>query len=604
MTFIPAQTANVSQANSTTTALAGGATFTGTPEDVSQYASLSVSFYVQPYTATGNVLVQFSNTASPFYAVSNTVTAVTSLTSNGFTLDTTMTAQYFRVTYINDSTPQTAFMIQSIYHPQARIAVKSDRLTVPMNNFSDLINTRSVMAAQTLGSNPTVEIMGSNGNQSLNVCINDPRTAFNEVSVAVPQPLAQVDFVYGINSLVSSSNLVSNASVTASSGLLRVTSNGASTQSAAIYYAKKFVKYRAGQGTNARMTCIFSPPATVNGSIAVAGVGFAVANTTTMIDFAGFGYGNVASSTQFGILWRNNTRDAFIPQTEWNFDTCLGGTKSGYLFQPTSLNSFQIQFQYCGNILFYVENPNTGRYILVHSIPTNLLAPLIPNFQNPTLQMMWYSNSAATSSNTLTVYGASGGHFLEGHREFTSSRGATYNPTTAALPLNTETMILAVKNATYYGTNAQNVIPCRSQIHLRGFSVSATGFGSTTQGNQVTFFSPAPATITFRQIRNPTSGGPQFWTPYSGTNQSDADGSNIYGQSTLSSNIAPLTGITGGATGYTITVACGGEQFIDFEQFESVAYPGDVLCFVANVNSVFATSNVTVSAALTWNEDV
>jgi hypothetical protein len=444
--------------------------------------------------------------------------------------------------------------------------------------------------------------LGTNGNQSLNVCINDPRTAFNEVSVAIPLPLAQVDFVYGINSLTSSSNITSNGSVTASSGLLRVTSNGASTQSAAIYYAKKFVKYRAGQGTIARMTSIFSQPATVNGSIAVAGLGFAVSNTTYVIDFVGFGYGNVSNSTQFGILWRNNGTDGFIPQTSWNFDKCLGNTKSGYLFQPTSLNSFQIQFQYCGNILLYVENPNTGRYILVHSIPTNLLAPLIPNFQNPTLQMMWYSNSAAGSSNTLTVYGASGGHFLEGRREFTSSRGSLYHETDTKLTLGVETMILAIKNATYYGTNAQNVIPCRSQIHLRGFSVSATGFASTT--SPAANFSPAPATVVVRQIRNPTSGGPAFWTPYSGTNQSDTDGSNIYGQSSLSSNTTIMTGITGGASGFTISVACGGQQFIDFADFESVAYPGDVLCFVANVNSVFATSNVTVSIALTWNEDI
>jgi hypothetical protein len=177
-----------------------------------------------------------------------------------------------------------------------------------------------------------------------------------------------------------------------------------------------------------------------------------------------------------------------------------------------------------------------------------------------------------------------------------------YHESDTKLTLGVETMILAVKNATYYGTNAQNVIPCRSQIHLRGFSISATGFASTT--SPAANFSPAPATIVVRQIRNPTSGGPAFWTPYSGTNQSDSDGSNIYGQSSLSSNVSLLTGITGGATGFTLSVACGGQQFIDFEQFESVAYPGDVLCFVANVNSVFSTSNVTVSAAITWNEDI
>ena len=151
MTYIPAVTANVSVGNSTTTALAGNATFTGTVEDVSQYSSLSVSYYIVPSTATGNIFVQFSNVASPFYPVSNTVTPVTSLTANGFTLDTTMTAQFFRVSYINDSAAQTTFMIQSIYHPQARIAVKSDRLAVAMNNYTDLLNTRSVVALRPRG---------------------------------------------------------------------------------------------------------------------------------------------------------------------------------------------------------------------------------------------------------------------------------------------------------------------------------------------------------------------------------------------------------------------------------------------------------------------
>jgi hypothetical protein len=603
MTYIPAVTSNVSAVNSTSAALGAGQTFTGTPEDVTQYASLTVSYYVQPSNATGNVFIQFSNTASPFYAVSNTVSPVTSLTANGFTLDSIMDAQYFRLLYVNDSTVQTKLMVQSILNPQARIAVKSDRLTTNLNNSSDLLNTRSIMAGQTQGANPTVEIVGTNGNQSLNVCINDPRTAFNEISVASPKPLAQVDFVYGINALVSSSNVTSNGTVTAANGFLNVTSNAASSASAAIYYAKKFVKYRAGQGALARITSLWSPPATVNGSIAVAGTGFAVANTTYVIDFAGFGYGDVTNSTRFGILWRRNGYDSFIPQTSWNQDTCSGTTKSGYLFQPTSLNSFQLNFQYCGNILFYIENPNTGRYILVHSIPTNLLAPNVPNFQNPTLQMMWYSNSVSTSSNTLTVYGASGGHFLEGHREFTSSRGSMYNSPRSNLTLNTETMVLAIKNATFYGTNAPNVIPCRSQIHLRGFSISSAGKAGDGS-NQDPYFSPPPATVTFRQIRNPTSGGPALWTPYSGTNQVGADGSNIYGQSSLSSNVSPLTGLTGGASGFTLTIAAGGEQFIDFEQFESVAYPGDVLCFVANVNSLFTSSNVTVSAALTWNEDI
>ena len=87
MTYIPVATATVSTVNSTTTALGAGTTFTGTSEDVSQYASISVALYVQPTSATGNVLVQFSNASDFAVVLSNTVTAVTSTIAGGFTLD-------------------------------------------------------------------------------------------------------------------------------------------------------------------------------------------------------------------------------------------------------------------------------------------------------------------------------------------------------------------------------------------------------------------------------------------------------------------------------------------------------------------------------------
>ena len=456
----------------------------------------------------------------------------------------------------------------------------------------------------TQGINPTTEVLASNGNQSLNVCINDPRSAFNEISVIQPYPLAQVDFVYGISTLVTTSNVQgSNATVTATGALLRCTSNGAGGASSCLLSAKKFVKYRSGQGAMIRTTALFSPPA--SGSQQLCGAGFALANTTTFIDFIGFGYGNAASPSTFSILWRNGATgaDTWIPQSLWNQDTVSGGTKSGMTLNPQVLNHYQVQFQSIGDINLYLENPATGRFVFVHQIPAVNYAAS-PNFQNPTMQLSWYSNAASTS-NTITVYGASGGHFLEGIRNFCGPRGAFYSAPSANLVPNVETMIFAVKNATYFGSNAQNVIPNRSQIHLRGFSISSGGYATGGMGPNAFQLSPAPTTINIRQIRNPASGGPALWTPYNGTNQSDTDGSNIYGQSTLSSNVTQLTGITGGNTGFDINVAVGSSQFVDFEQFESVAYPGDVLCFTANVQSVSTlVSYVNVSLALTWNEDL
>jgi hypothetical protein len=463
---------------------------------------------------------------------------------------------------------------------------------IPLSNVT--------IQGQTQGTNPTTEIVGTNGNQSLNVCINDPRSAFNEVMIAQTFPISQIDFVYGISTLVTTSNVRSNATVTATSGLLRVSSNGSSGVSSAILSAKKFVKYRAGQGAMTRTAGAFSPPAT--GTQQLLGSGFAVANTTTLIDFVGFGYGNTSAPSTFSILWINNGTYTWYSQPQWNNDTLLGGTKSGFTLVPSKLNHYQIQLQNIGSILFFVENPSTGRYVLDHQIPA-VNAASTPNFQNPTQQLMWFSNNAS-SSNTVTLYGASGGHFLEGQRNFCGPRGSIFGSPQSNLALNTETMILAVKNATYFGTTVQNIIPCRSQLHLRSLSVTATGAESFPQGPNTNYISPAPAIVNFRQVRNPNN-PPVAWLPYSGANYATIiDGSNIYGQSTLSSNTSLITGITGGATGFALTVACGSTVYFDLSQYESVAYPGDVLCFMANVNTQYNTSNVSVSIGLTWNEDI
>lgn len=434
----------------------------------------------------------------------------------------------------------------------------------------------------TQGTNPTTEILASNGNQSLNVCINDPRTAYNEVAVAETTPVAQIDFIYGINKIATASNISSNASVSVSSGILQVTSNGASASSASVLNAKKFVKFRAGQGVEGRFTAKFSYPPNAANSIAVAGLGFAVSNTTYLIDFAGFGYGNVsAPNTQFGILWRNNGVDSFVPQTSWNFDTCSGGTKSGYILNPQAINSFQVQFQFCGNIIFYVENPNTGRFILVHSFPVGGTASPSTNFQNPTTQLLWYSNSAAGSSNTLSTFGTSGGQFLEGQRRYNGPKGGLVNYYTSLPHDGSFYSVLAIKNATTY-----NGIPNRSQLHLRNVSVSCSG-GGTNVG-------------LIKILKNP-SATYASWTAYSGTG---TDGITITaGNSTCFLNVASGITVTGGNAIFTATIANGPSNMIyDLTEYDIVAYPGDLVVLCIGVSG--SANSADFGASLTWSEDL
>ena len=154
-------------------------------------------------------------------------------------------------------------------------------------------------------------------------------------------------------------------------------------------------------------------------------------------------------------------------------------------------------------------------------------------------------------------------------------------------------MIFALRNALYY-----NGIPNRSQAHVR--SVSFGGNGSGTGSNQPN------GVIALTLIRNPTSGGPAVFAPYNGslgTNFNGLSGSNIIGQSSISSNISQLTAISGGNVGFTQVVTIGGNSGnIDMTDYEIVLNPGDTLCFTANV--VTASGTCYIGSSVFWVEDI
>lgn len=565
MTYIPSVTANVSTVNSTSTALGSGGVFTGTAEDVSQYASLSISYYVQPYTATGNVIVQFSNTATNFYPVSNTVTQVTGATANGFTIDTTMTCQYFRVIYVNDSTVQTKLMIQSIFHPQARIAIKTSRFAESMTDVSDCINSRSFIWGKTNGGN-IYEQIASNGENSLLASITEPTAAFGEINVAENTPTCQVDFVYGINTQLTSNTTSNNATVTATNGMAVLTT-GAQVNSVASLVTKNYVKYRPGQGSKSRFTALFT--AGVAGSTQIAGV------FGDGIDGVGFGY----NGTSFGAIYRHSGTDTWIPQSTWNYDTMLGGTASGKVLDPTKINVFQIKFQYLGggNIFYSILNDFSGRWCLVHMV-RNAGTLTSPIFRNPSLPVAFETRNT-TNTSAIVLKTASVGQFLEGTRKFLGPMGSI-DSAISAIAATTQTSIVALRNASSY-----NGISNYSIGHLRQISVSAND-------------SPNPkGCVNLRVVRNPSTSFTLF-VPYNG---STADGGVTItaGQSTMSSNLSSIT-VSGGSTIYTATVNIGGSTTIDVTSMDISIYPGDILAVCA----YSTTSGPTVGVSVTWNEDI
>jgi hypothetical protein len=571
MTYIPAVVANVSTVNSTTTALGAGGTFTGTPEDVSQYASLSISYYVQPSNATGNIFIQFSNTASPFYAVSNVYTPVTSVTSNGFTLDFITQAQYFRVGYINDSTPQTALMIQAIYHPQARIAVKTNRTAELFTDYTDCVDTRSLLWGKTLGGGKYEQI-ASNGDNSLVTTVVEPRTAFGSMDVSQDTPTCQVDFIYGINTNLTSNTTASGGLVQWYNGMANV-ATVATVSSSASLSSQRYVRYRPGEGVKGRWTAMFTTG--VAGNTQLAGL----ASDTT--DGLFWGY----NGTSFGIMYRNRSVDTWTPQASWNIDPMMGGplSASGQILNPTKLNVYQVKFQYLGggNMFFYVLNSLTGRFDLVHVIQ-NANTATQTNFSNPSMNMLWTTYNSVSSTAVCKVSGGSCALFVEGMRVFLGPLNSE-DAYLTAVPNTTLTSVLAVRNATTF-----NGIPNRAFVHLRSVSVAING-GSTA------------TIVILRILRNYTS-GPTVFAPLQGTTANN--GVTITnGQSCVSSNVSAPTGyvtVSGGTQIFSTVVSATSLAVIDLTPYDISVFPGDTVSFAAYGTA--STPLVGVSAV--WNEDI
>jgi hypothetical protein len=571
MTYIPVVLANVSAANSTTTALGAGGTFIGTPEDVSQYASLSVSYYVQPYTATGNIFVQFSNTASPFYAVSNVYTPISVVTSNGFTLDFITQAQYFRVGYTNDSTPQTALMIQSIFHPQARIAQTTTRYAQTPTDYTDVLNTRSIIWGKTLGGG-VYEPVATNGENSLIVTVADPRTAFGSLDVSQDTPTCQIDFIYGINTNLTSNSTASGGLVQWYDGMANV-ATVATVSSSASLLSQRYVRYRPGEGVKGRWTAMFTTG--VAGNTQLAGL----ASGTT--DGLFWGY----NGTSFGIMYRNRSVDTWTPQASWNVDPMMGGiaSASGQILDPTKMNVYQVKFQYLGggNVFFYVLNGKTARFDLVHVI-RNANTATQTNFRNPSMNMLWTTYNSVSSTAVCKVSGGSCAMFVEGIRTFLGPL-VSEDAYLTATPNLTLTSVLAVRNATTF-----NGIPNRAFLHLRSISVAING-GSTA------------TIVILRILRNYTSGPTTFLATNGTTGDNGVTITN--GQSCTSTSVpAPTSYVTvsGGKQLFSTVVSATSLAVIDLTPYDISIFPGDTVSFAA-----YGTANTPlVGVTVVWNEDI
>ena len=387
-------------------------------------------------------------------------------------------------------------------------------------------------------------------------------SAFGTLETGELRPVFQTDFIYGINSQVGAVTTANSATADVNSARLRLQS-GTNSAGSAYYQSRVAIKYRAGQGVTARFTAAFSTSAASNTQ--VVGMGGTV-------DGYFFGF----NGTTFGILHRNASSDTWVAQASWNGDKADGTGASAFNLNKTYGNVYMIKYPYLGygDIMFFIEDSNTGRFILVHTIKyANTTATT--QLSNPNLYFFARSLNAGSTTNCI-VYVGSVGVFLSGERAFvTNPKWATDNNKTG---VTAETVILSVKNATRY-----NGVLNRSLVRLNSMSV-----GTDAAAGKVT--------VIRLRIGATVGGSPSFAT-INGTT-ADSGVTITSGNSVASVDVAGTT-YTGGNLVFNLALATPGNSIIDLVPYDLYIAPGEILSVGG-----YATATATIGVALNWSEDI
>lgn len=392
-------------------------------------------------------------------------------------------------------------------------------------------------------------------------------SAFGTLETAELTPVFQSDFVYGTNTqLWNTANYTgTGALVDTDTARLRIQCGTTNTGYAYIT-SRRILRYRAGQGTVVRMTPIFATGTANN--IQLWGAGSISSNLPQ--DGFFFGY----NGTAFGIAHYNRGTGTWTSQGSWNGDHCLAGDGS-FAYNSTLGTPAMIKYPYLGygDIEFFLQNPDTTRWVLVHNIKyANTSANT--ELGNPSLQLMGYTFNSGNTTNRI-MYMGSVGAFISGIRLFIGNPKWSAKNNKASIT--TETNLLTLKNATTY-----NGITNRGLIRLTNISLGS---------------SAASGAASFDLVLNPTLGGsPSF----SARNGSTADnGVTITSGNSIASFDTAGTTITGGTQLFSVSMDNPDSAIVDLTPYDIFLAPGDTLSIAGT-----SSNNATMTASLNWNEDI
>lgn len=378
----------------------------------------------------------------------------------------------------------------------------------------------------------------------------DGASAFGEIPVAQFLPVTGWNFHYNVNSeMVTTTTVTGTVTATRSMALL---STGAGAGQSAQIQTVRALRYIPGQGGLVRFTAIFST--CTAGSSQIVGLG----DTNDGLFFG-------CNGDTFGVLRRQNGVDTWTPKASWSE---AANTNIDNILDITKGNVYQIKYQWLGfgQINFYIEQPATGSFELVHAIKY-ANANSEPSVFNPTLPILARVANTSNSSNIqLKTPSAVAG--LDGVMDgpapihpFSFYRTVKAGKTN----ITTETNVVTIRNeSTFQG------VTNRVRVRLSHLSLLGEGTGSNT--------------VTIQGKKNVTLGGSPSYTA-------------INANTSVTSYDTAGTTVTGGTLVFSFEVGRNIAFSQDLEAFGVELAPGETLTI-----SVTSASAIAPDLNLTWIE--
>jgi hypothetical protein len=335
MSYLPNPFGVISTINSNTTPISASTSWSGSWEDVSDYASIST---IATASNAGTLYAEFSTDG---INTDRTIPLSDGTSGDMGIHSLTPIAKYFRVKLTNGGSNQTGLRLQTIYNSGGRIALPTSRISQTLNSYTDVLNVRSSLFGTTDGGDIISVPVTPEGH--IEVAIHAPRNPFGSIHTENLTPIFQSDAVYGINSgqVFPTQSFSGTASVDDSAF---VCNTGTTIYSQASIQSRKRLRYRPGQGIVGRFAGYFTTG--VDNSYQVLGFGHAE-------DGVYFAY----SGSSFGILYSN--RGVREIQT-LNITTPSSTTETAQVVLNSVSNSVSITNS--GNVLRTAYEISNGTY--------------------------------------------------------------------------------------------------------------------------------------------------------------------------------------------------------------------------------------------------